>query len=226
MRALCLLLLAASLSFGFQMGHSAAGGRAFVPAGRGAVAGFHTYHTPLTPGLILPAGPELGPLRGGFYGGVRPNAFYHHRDFHRYREIPWLYFTTPYYYPDLTGPLVEEVPVQSASAQASEDNRLAEQIQRLGDEIAALRASQQQNNLPAPPPQNTQAADSSVRPITLVLRDGTQFDVRNYAVMDRTFWDFSGPTPHRIPVGSIDIETSTRLTEQRGVEFPHFDAGQ
>jgi len=55
-------------------------------------------------------------------------------------------------------------------------------------------------------------------PITLVLRNGQQIQVQNYAVMDQTFWDFTRQPARKIPVSSIDIAASTRATEAKGAE--------
>jgi hypothetical protein len=101
-------------------------------------------------------------------------------------------------------------------------NDLGGEIQRLSDEIDRLKTAQQD------PPQPAAVADPlpPTPPITLVLRNGKQLEVQNYAVMDQTFWDFSNQPGRRIPIASIDVDASIKLTEAKGVEFPRLDAGK
>jgi len=57
-------------------------------------------------------------------------------------------------------------------------------------------------------------------PITLVLRNGQQIQVQNYAVMDGVFWDFSKQPARKIPLSSINLQASAEATEANGGEFP------
>jgi hypothetical protein len=100
---------------------------------------------------------------------------------------------------------------------------LGEQIQRLSAQVEQLRSEQQ----PAPPANVSQAPQDAppVSPITVVLRNGGQLQVANYAVMDRVFWDFSQRPARRIPISDIDVAASTKATEAAGAEFPELAVG-
>jgi hypothetical protein len=94
---------------------------------------------------------------------------------------------------------------------------LGQQLQILSDQLEQLKNAQQRGAVPQDDP--VQETTPQV-PITLVLRNGQQIQVQNYAVMDQTFWDFTRQPARRIPVSSIDIAASTRATEAKGAEFP------
>ncbi len=165
----------------------------------------------------------------GYYssrGNATSRAAYGHR--RDYRNVPFAYFLTPYYYPFLDygsapyGGEPEDMPYDSSADTALvTQNLMGEQIQRLTDEIEQLRYAQQQPRQqamleapaaapPAPP----------VIPLTVVLRDGQKLQVQNYAVMDHTFWDFSKQPARKIPISSIDVSASSQATAASGGEFP------
>jgi hypothetical protein len=97
------------------------------------------------------------------------------------------------------------------------EDALSKQVQVLSDQIDQLRNAQQRGSIP----QDESAQETTPQvPITLVLRNGQQIQVQNYAVMDRTFWDFTRQPARKIPVSSIDIAASMRATEATGAEFP------
>jgi hypothetical protein len=103
-------------------------------------------------------------------------------------------------------------------------NLLGEQMQRLSDQVQQL--GDRQFNVPPPyapgyspaAPRNDPAPAPA--PVTVVLRNGQQIQVQNYAVMGDSFWDFSRQPARRIPLTSVDIAASTRVTEANGGEFP------
>ncbi len=162
------------------------------------------------------------------YTGIRPGAL-RSRGFNRadYRHVPYTYFLTPYYYPFLdygNAPLGGEpydVPAVDPAVQASvmAENALGQQIQRLTAEISELKNSQQYDQQQAQSQQEPEPPPAP--PITVILRNGQQLQVQNYAVMNQTFWDFSSQPARRIPISTIDLAASTKATEAQGVEFPH-----
>jgi hypothetical protein len=97
---------------------------------------------------------------------------------------------------------------------------LSQQIRMLSDQIDQLKNSE--NRRATVQDEDVQEATPQV-PITLVLRNGQQIQVQNYAVMDHTFWDFTRQPARRIPVSNIDIAASTRATEATGAEFPQLN---
>lgn len=137
-----------------------------------------------------------------------------------YRQLPFAYWLTPYYFPvdygDAYGPADYDNGIDpGAQAALSAQNALAEQVQRLSAQVAQLQYG--------PQAQAYSAAQESLPPaipVTLILRDGQQLQIQNYAVMDQTFWDFSRQPARKIPISSIDIAASAKATEAKGGEFP------
>jgi hypothetical protein len=111
--------------------------------------------------------------------------------------------------------------------QAVAQQALGDQVQHLTAEIEDLRDQQRQAAAPAPspvPPAGQSPADTDTErneaPITVVLHSGQQLQVRNYAVTDGVFWDFSKRPAQKIPVSAIDIAASQKATAASGGDFP------
>ena len=109
-------------------------------------------------------------------------------------------------------------------------DQLGQQVQQLGAEVEQLRAERQQQQAngypaqPASPGPAEQDQSQNTPPVTLVLQSGQQIQVRNYAVMDGVFWDFSKQPTRKIPLSSINLAASAQATAANGGEFP--DLGQ
>ncbi|MGI8959553.1 MAG: hypothetical protein ACR2IV_07310 [Bryobacteraceae bacterium] len=146
-----------------------------------------------------------------------------------YSQVPFGSFFAPYYYPSFgygdsgyasnqyDAPPPGDPGVQSTMRA---EGALSQQIQMLSDQIDQLKNAQQRGT--APQDEGVQQTTSQV-PITLVLRNGQQIQVQNYAVMDQIFWDFTRQPARKIPVSSIDVAASTRATEATGAEFPQLN---
>ncbi len=141
------------------------------------------------------------------------------------RNYPFAYWIAPYYYApfDYADNSYSEPPPEDNSYDPGEQaammaqQALVEQVQRLSDQVAQLQSGQQlqsQASSESEPPLPPEV------PVTLVLRDGRQLQVRSYAVMDQIFWDFSKQTVRKIPISNIDVAASTKATEAQGGEFP------
>ncbi|MFL6465743.1 MAG: hypothetical protein ACJ73N_15200 [Bryobacteraceae bacterium] len=115
----------------------------------------------------------------------------------------------------------------NAQALAESQNALAQQLQQLTTEIQQMKSSgQQQPPSPAPTASAAPEHRPATPPITLVLRDGQQLSVQNYAVMNQTLWNFSKHPVQKIPVANIDIPASAKATEASGGEFPQITSPQ
>jgi hypothetical protein len=151
--------------------------------------------------------------RGGFY--YLPPYFLNDYDYGYGYDSPYAYNQAPQDYSD-----------QSSDASA---NMLSDQVAQLSAQVQSL---QDQRNIPyaaAPgpyrPPYNAPPAMAedetpSSPPLTLVMRDGKQMQLKNYAVMGRTIWDFSTQPAKRIPLANVDVAASRSATEASGAEFP------
>lgn len=118
-------------------------------------------------------------------------------------------------------------PPDSQGEQTAEvtGNLLGEQLQQLNAQVQHLTGVPyappgyypQGYNSTGPPPNDPAPASA---PVMLVLRNGQQLQVQNYAVMGDSFWDFSREPARRIPLSSLDVAASTKATEAGGGEFP------
>ncbi|MBV9082014.1 MAG: hypothetical protein JOZ62_05015 [Acidobacteriaceae bacterium] len=211
---------------GFAAGRIYSGTGRSLSSPRGAIAG---------PGISRPPYPPANVgywSASGFHGFTRPagnvsirRSSNHRRD---YSRVPYPYFFAPYYYPfldyasapydDYTEYLPENVgPDPALQGLAQGQSVLGQQVQNLTAEIQQLKAGQIQQ----PEPNGTEAgASPQTTPITLVMQNGKQLKVQNYAVMDGVFWDFSGEPARKIPISDIDIDASTKASEASGAEFP------
>ncbi len=117
---------------------------------------------------------------------------------------------------------------QSAQNEAVTANLLGQQINQLSAEVDALRSERENESYPAgpvrppynAPPALQQDQTPASPPLTLVLSDGKQIELRSYAVMGQNFWDFSEQPAKRIPLSAIDLNASKTATEAKGGEFP------
>ncbi|MBV8553881.1 MAG: hypothetical protein JOY54_21485 [Acidobacteriaceae bacterium] len=179
----------------------------------------------------------------GYYGH---GNFYHH-DFRRY---PFAYFFAPYYYPSLgydSSPYygdyypyeVGDVAQDPASQQQDLAQNLAPSYGAPPPPYANYPPPYANYPPPAgyspspeapspqpPPPPSSEPPQPPAPPITLILKDGQQFTVQNYAVMGQTFWDFSKPPARKIPLSNINIPASAKATEASGAEFPPISQGK
>jgi hypothetical protein len=183
----------------------------FLPPPRVGTAGF---------GTIPPASPG--------YTGIRSGALrsygYRGRDF---RRVPYAYFFAPYYYPFLDYGSsgypdygYDPGPDPGAQSAVMAENMMGDQINRLSAEVEQLKYAQ----APQPPPYATREDPQPAQPpVTLVLRNGQQLQVQNYAVMDQTFWDFSTQPTRKIPIANIDVAASAKATAASGGEFPQLE---
>jgi hypothetical protein len=225
------LLLALSLALagsllaqrGGAVGHGAAPGIGF---GGGSHAFSRTVGTPAF-GTVPAASAYTGIRAGAFRSSGYSRSYgYGQRDF---RRVPYAYFFAPYYYPYLGyadsaypdygyGPDPGYDPGADPNAQGAmmTENMLGDQINRLGAEVEQLKYGQP----PAPAQPDPQPAQT---PVTLVLRNGQQLKVQNYAVMDQTFWDFSSQPTRKIPISNIDVAASARATTANGGDFPELN---
>jgi hypothetical protein len=209
--------------------HSSGAGHAAAPSAHfAAPGGGHAFaHAGTAPfGTTSPA--------ASGYTGIRPGALrsygyagrggYGRRYF---RRIPFAYFYEPYYYPYLgyadsaygDGGYDPGYMYDPGSDPNPQGAMMADQLNRLGAEVEQLKYGQ-----PPAPPAMAQDSQPPAAPVTLVLRNGQQLKVQNYAVMDRTFWDFTSQPTRKIPIANIDIAASVKATTANGGDFPQLQS--
>ena len=104
-------------------------------------------------------------------------------------DYPYNYYSSDTYQP-------QDPPTVAADPKPSEDEQ--------------WRAPQVQ----APP-----AAAEEQEATLLVFRDGHQQEIRNYAIVGQMLWDFGAKGTRKIPLSDLDLDTTRKLNDERGVEF-------
>jgi hypothetical protein len=110
--------------------------------------------------------------------------------------------------------------------------QLSAQIDQLQAEIGRMREEQalrdydrerRQGASPpsarAEPASDAAPAAQAASPTTLVFRDGTRQEVRNYAIVGNTLWIFSDQRARKLPVSSLDLDATRAVNEASGAEF-------
>jgi len=205
-----------------------------------AAAGFAQLHgtppsvTSLKPGADfsnapLPSVTSIGHLGWNFQPsplGVSPFATngFHRRRFGRFRGSTLLTavpIVVPYYTPvpgyPLLYPSFDPAAAYAAysadqAADPAADPR-ARRIMPVPDSTSAVDPAPAYN-LPRKP-DNVGEQESTV----LVFQDGHRLEIRNYAIVGRDLFNFSGPGPRRIDLADLDLKATQQANDDRGVEF-------
>jgi hypothetical protein len=128
-------------------------------------------------------------------------------------SIPAAYWPSFWYAP-------AEYPSEEAAPPPApeEDVALASQVERLANEVEQLRG--EQTSRAAPPAVAPQASVERPPAVVLVYRDGHPEKVEDYAIMGQTLWVFAGQTTRKIPLTDLNLETTAKVNQERGVDFP------
>jgi len=211
--ALALLTLATCVVVSAQV--HGGGGHASMGAGRGAPSGFRgsagsgrSFAGGFS-GQRVGGGVGFG-HRPGFTNGSRDHDF-HHRHFFPGIVGPYYGWGYPYY--------GWGYPYDAYDSYASNDYQQNQPVvnstpddDRYGDHsFNESRSSPQPAQTPAP----VQEQD----PTVLVFRDGHQQEVKNYAIVGPMLWDFTAKGTHKIPLADLDLDTTRKLNDERGVDF-------
>ncbi len=63
-------------------------------------------------------------------------------------------------------------------------------------------------------------------PTTLIFRDQHKQEIQNYAIVGNTLFSFSAERTQKIPLSELDIPATTKVNEDRGVNFKVPGEGQ
>ena len=182
-----------------------------VPSNRFFQPGFHSgFH---------------GGFHGGFHNGFRRD--FDHGRFHNqgFSWVPWGgYYYTPYLDYDAQAQAQYEAEQAAARAQqeAADDQARQQALQRTIDDLRAYNEQRdrelEQERLAreSSPPQPQLPAGPA---LILIFKDGHRSEVSNYAIMGSTFYDLSDGRPRKIPLADLDLEATTRINDQNGVDF-------
>lgn len=98
-------------------------------------------------------------------------------------------------------------------AQQNEEREMMRQEQADGDQDVYA------HSVPMRPVQH-EAEGAPILPDTmLVFRDQHKQEVRNYAIIGQTLWNFAPQHTEKIPLSDLDLPATTKANEERGVTF-------
>jgi hypothetical protein len=110
-----------------------------------------------------------------------------------------------------------------------QNQELQNQLGELSQQVAELRGQQEALLRPPaaatpPTPPRADVPPNTTRPVpteptTLVYSDGHTEQVNNYAITGKTLWIFTEQRARRVPLSSVDVESTRRANEDRGVDF-------
>jgi hypothetical protein len=151
--------------------------------------------------------------------GFRNNCFACRRGFY----YPWGYggYYDPFWWD--SGSSYDE-DYERDRATANEMNRQSLEEQRMRREEEA-DGDQDLYSRSAPAPREQ---DSVLPPTVLVFRDEHKQEIRNYAIVGQTLWNFAPQHTQKIPLSDLDLPATTKANDDRGLTFrvPASNEGQ
>jgi hypothetical protein len=177
--------------------------------------------------------PPIG--RNGFRGnrfqsfGFRNNCFgYACRGYY-----PWAYgaYYDPFWWGDSGSSYDEDYDQDRAIADDMNQQSLDEQQMRLQQMLQQEQADGDQDlyarSAPAPRPAQREAEGAPVLPNTvLVFRDQHKQEIRNYAIVGQTLWNFNPQHTEKIPLSDLDLAATAKANDDRGLTFRVPDSGE
>jgi len=209
--ALALLILATSVVVSAQI-HGVPPSVTSMGPGRGPTPGVRSSITSLGPR-------GYGFSRGGAYG--RNSGFgtgFRDRGFHRH------FFPTvvgPYYWPyyGWDYPFFDDYDVSAYQQPYQQPNQPVVVVDpKPGDDRYGDHSFNEQRRAPQQPQAQADPAQEQ-EPTVLVFRDGHKQEVKNYAIVGQMLWDFSAKGTRKIPLADLDLDTTRKLNDDRGVDF-------
>jgi hypothetical protein len=98
--------------------------------------------------------------------------------------------------------------------QSLEEQRMRQQEETDGDQDAYARSD------PAPRSAQRETQGAPVVPDTvLVFRDQHKQEVKNYAIIGQTLWNFAPQRTQKIPLSDLDLPATTKANDDRGLTF-------
>ena len=218
-RSLAIAALGAALLVPPVWGQMRAGSRMAAPVGRPGFVSRGPVIASRGPMIVNRSPAFIGTSRASvrFGTGFAQPFFFPHRFHHRrffFATFPWWYYSYPIGYSGYSS-------YDSSNASYDENRQMAEEINRLANEVERLREEQESRQpLPSPPqePQVEKKSEPSA-PTVLVFRDKHIQEVHNFAIVGPTLWIFNEQRATKVPLSSLDVDATTKLNDERGVEF-------
>jgi len=113
----------------------------------------------------------------------------------------------------------QDDPSQDVAAAAEMNRENLEEQRMLRQEEADGDRDLYARSVPAPRA-TVEAEGAPVQPDTvLVFRDQHKQDVRNYAIVGQTLWNFSPQRTEKIPLSELDLPATAKANDDRGLTF-------
>jgi len=95
--------------------------------------------------------------------------------------------------------------------QSIEEQRMRRQEEADGDQDLYAHSA------PAPRPADDQAVATPAT--VLIFRDQHKQEIRNYAIVGQTLWNFATPRTEKIPLADLDVAATIKANDERGLTF-------
>jgi hypothetical protein len=199
-----------------------------VPASVTSIGfGGHFNSAPGVPASVTSLGPN------GFGHGINFRACCFNTGFNHVRQNPPVFHhhfrggysaVYPYYTPAYTPVIVVEQPTADMSYADDEDAAGPTIFDRRGRRERIVAPAQESAAEPAPVALS-QPVDVSDQPATvLIFKDGHRAEIRNYAIVGDTLYDFTSAR-HKIALAELDLPATAQENDDRGIDF-HVPARQ
>jgi hypothetical protein len=99
----------------------------------------------------------------------------------------------------------------NSSYYAQNSQAQQQEIDRLNNEMAALRAQRES--------QRPQAKAQIHAETVLIYHDGHAEEVENYAIVGKTIWVFNEARARKINLSDLDLPATKKDNEDRGIDF-------
>jgi hypothetical protein len=166
----------------------------------------------------------------GFHGNPYRHAHHNHVYFYGIRNncygygcrgygYPWAYgaYYDPSWWGDSGSSYNEDYERERQIANQMNQQSLEEQRMRQQAEDDPPENSNDRYARSAPAARETESAP--VPPTMLVFRDQHQQEVRNYAIVGQTLWNFASQRTQKIPLSDLDLVATTKANDERGLTF-------
>lgn len=175
-----------------------------------------------------PSVTSLGPLGPTFnpaFPNSRPLFGHHHHHGNGNGFVPWGwgvgYYAIPYdgYYDQDDDAAADDPPQEQYNGGPTIfDRRGSGRVPRPPQSDYVEHAPQESASV-ASEPAAAPVPDQPQPQTVLVFKDGHQQEVENYAIVGDTLYDLSEGRRHKIPLSDLDLDSTVKQNDQRGIDF-------
>jgi len=197
--------------------------------------------------MAMHAGPTRG-FHSGYRGCYNCGHGYPHRTYPYYHYPSYRYYVGfygrygyayPYYAYGAYWPWWWDSSSYDNDSSVEDDvnarqmDELSQQVQQLREQLEASQYAEERYRSTAPEPSAAEPSQSTKQPgkdkdrfstrpdlaTVLVFRDQRIQQVKNYAIVGKTLVVIADQRQKKIPLADLDLDATTKLNEERGVDF-------